>query len=120
LTAGSGATVLSVDISPIIVERLKARARQEEFNLEARVNDLENDTFDMGGSEFGVMLLSETLAAAESKFATNVMTGRSMDLPQSVKHGLEETLIGICLGEGGSRLPVLRSERGDAMLPHSG
>jgi ubiquinone/menaquinone biosynthesis C-methylase UbiE len=59
-----GAAVLSVDISPIMVERLKARARREGLNLEARVMDghaldLENDTFDMVGSEFGVMLFPD-------------------------------------------------------------
>ena len=59
-----GATVLSVDISPVMVERLKARARKEGLNLEARVMDghaldLENDTFDMVASEFGVMLFPD-------------------------------------------------------------
>ena len=47
-----------------MVERLKARARKEGLNLEARVMDghaldLENDTFDMVASEFGVMLFPD-------------------------------------------------------------
>lgn len=59
-----GANVTSVDISPVMVERLKARARQEGLNLEARVMDghaldLENDAFDMVASEFGVMLFPD-------------------------------------------------------------
>jgi ubiquinone/menaquinone biosynthesis C-methylase UbiE len=59
-----GANVMSVDISPVMVERLKTRAREEGLNLEARVMDghaldLESDTFDMVASEFGVMLFPE-------------------------------------------------------------
>ena len=58
-----GAQVLSVDISPTMVERLQTRARKEGLNLECRIMDghalaLENDTFDMAGSQFGVMLFS--------------------------------------------------------------
>jgi ubiquinone/menaquinone biosynthesis C-methylase UbiE len=34
-----GANVTSVDISPVMVERLKARARKEGIDLEARVMD---------------------------------------------------------------------------------
>ena len=59
-----GAQVLSVDISPTMVERLQARARNERLNLETRTMDgqalaLENDTFDMAGSQFGVMLFPD-------------------------------------------------------------
>jgi ubiquinone/menaquinone biosynthesis C-methylase UbiE len=59
-----GANVTSVDISPVMIERLKARAREEGLNLEARVMDghaldLENDTFDVVASEFGVMLFPD-------------------------------------------------------------
>jgi SAM-dependent methyltransferase len=47
-----------------MVERLKARAREEGLSLEACVMDghaldLENDTFDMVASEFGVMLFPD-------------------------------------------------------------
>jgi ubiquinone/menaquinone biosynthesis C-methylase UbiE len=59
-----GAQVLSVDISPIMIDRLRARARNEGLNIESRVMDghvldLENDTFDMAGSQFGVMLFPD-------------------------------------------------------------
>lgn len=59
-----GAQVLSVDLSPTMVERLQARARKEGLNLESDVMDghaldLENDTFDMAGSQFGVMLFPD-------------------------------------------------------------
>ncbi|NND33433.1 MAG: methyltransferase domain-containing protein [Saprospiraceae bacterium] len=57
-----GAKVLAVDISPVMIERLKARAEEEGLkHLEGRVMDgqhldLEDNTFDMAGSQFGVML----------------------------------------------------------------
>lgn len=60
-----GAQVVAVDISPIMVEQLKARARKEGLsNLEGRVMDgqaleLEDDTFDISGSQFGVVLFAD-------------------------------------------------------------
>jgi ubiquinone/menaquinone biosynthesis C-methylase UbiE len=59
-----GANVTAVDISPVMVERLKLRARQEGLTLEARVMDghalqLEDDGFDIVASEFGVMLFPD-------------------------------------------------------------
>lgn len=63
--ARAGADVLATDISPAMVERLEARARAEGLsNLEARVMDgqdldLADDTFDVVGSQFGVMLFPD-------------------------------------------------------------
>lgn len=59
-----GATVMAVDISPVMVDRLKARAQAAGINLEVRVMDgqaldLENDTFDRVASAFGVMLFPD-------------------------------------------------------------
>jgi ubiquinone/menaquinone biosynthesis C-methylase UbiE len=59
-----GAKVTSVDISPVMVERLTSRAREEGLDLEVRVMDghaldLEDDTFDLVASEFGVMLFPD-------------------------------------------------------------
>lgn len=60
-----GAQVLAVDLSSNMIERLKARAREERLsNLEARVMDghaleLEDDTFDISGSQFGLMLFPD-------------------------------------------------------------
>ena len=60
-----GARVLSVDLSPTMVERLRARARDEGLsNLEVRVMDghaleLADDAFDLAGSQFGVMLFPD-------------------------------------------------------------
>lgn len=60
-----GAEVLAIDIAPAMVERLNARASDEKLsNLEARVMDghaleLADDTFDVVGSQFGVMLFPD-------------------------------------------------------------
>ena len=59
-----GAQVLSTDLSPVMLKRLEARARDEGLNLETRVMDghaleLEDDVFDISGSQFGVMLFSD-------------------------------------------------------------
>jgi SAM-dependent methyltransferase len=59
-----GARVLSTDVSPVMLERLKARARKEGLDVETRVMDgqaleLEDNTFDVAGSQFGVMLFPD-------------------------------------------------------------
>lgn len=56
-----GARVLATDQSPVMLELLTARARQEGLNIETRVMDghvleLDDNHFDMAGSQFGVML----------------------------------------------------------------
>lgn len=63
--ARRGARVLATDIAPAMVERLDVRAREEGLsNLEGRVMDghaleLEDDSFDITGSQFGVMLFPD-------------------------------------------------------------
>jgi ubiquinone/menaquinone biosynthesis C-methylase UbiE len=60
-----GAQVLATDIAPTMIELLNARAREEGLsNLEARVMDghalaLEDDTFDVSGSQNGVSLFPD-------------------------------------------------------------
>lgn len=59
-----GARVTAVDISPVMIERLERRAREEGLELDARVMDghaldLESGRFDMAASEFGVMLFPD-------------------------------------------------------------
>lgn len=59
-----GAQVLATDVSPVMIERLAARARDEGLALETRVMDghaldLEDDVFDVAGSQFGVMLFPD-------------------------------------------------------------
>ena len=58
-----GAQVLATDWSPAMIERFEARVREEGLsNAQARVTDchaldLPDDTFDVTGSQFGVMLV---------------------------------------------------------------
>ncbi len=60
-----GAQVLATDIAPTMIELLNARAREEGLsNVEARVMDgqaleLEDDTFDVSGSQNGVSLFPD-------------------------------------------------------------
>jgi ubiquinone/menaquinone biosynthesis C-methylase UbiE len=60
-----GAEVLATDIAPAMIARLAARAREEGLgNLDARVMDghaldLEDDLFDVTGSQFGIMLFPD-------------------------------------------------------------
>ncbi|WP_227353036.1 class I SAM-dependent methyltransferase [Haladaptatus salinisoli] len=60
-----GAEVVATDISPAMVEHLAAHAKKEELsNVEARVMDghaleLEDDAFDVSGSQYGVMLFPD-------------------------------------------------------------
>ena len=63
--ARAGARVLATDVSPAMIDRLEARARDEGLSdLETRVMDgqdldLDDDTFDIAGSQFGVMLFPD-------------------------------------------------------------
>jgi len=59
-----GAKVLSTDVSPVMLKKLEARARKEGLDLETRVMDghaleLEDNAFDVSGSQFGVMLFPD-------------------------------------------------------------
>jgi SAM-dependent methyltransferase len=59
-----GAHVLAVDQSPVMLDLLRSRARQEGLDIETRAMDghaleLADNTFDMAGSQFGVMLFPD-------------------------------------------------------------
>ncbi|GAA2900728.1 hypothetical protein GCM10010472_68780 [Pseudonocardia halophobica] len=59
-----GASVLATDWSPRMIERFEARARAEGLDAEGRVMDchalaLPDDSFDVTGSQFGVMLVPD-------------------------------------------------------------
>jgi ubiquinone/menaquinone biosynthesis C-methylase UbiE len=59
-----GAKILATDQSPVMLELLKARARQERLDIDTRVMDghaleLDDNGFDMAGSQFGVMLFPD-------------------------------------------------------------
>jgi ubiquinone/menaquinone biosynthesis C-methylase UbiE len=63
--AGLGAKVLATDWSPTMIEVLAARARKgglrdvEGRVMDCRALDLDDDTFDVCGSQFGVMLVPD-------------------------------------------------------------
>lgn len=62
--AQQGARVLATDRSPAMLTRLAERARAEGLDIETRVMDgealeLEDDSFDLAGSQFGVMLFGD-------------------------------------------------------------
>lgn len=59
-----GARVLATDQSPVMLDLLERRAREEGLNIETRVMDghaleLDDNSFDMAGSQFGVMLFPD-------------------------------------------------------------
>jgi ubiquinone/menaquinone biosynthesis C-methylase UbiE len=59
-----GAYVLATDMSPVMLEHLEARAHKEGLSVETRVMDghaleLEDNAFDIAGSQFGVMLFPD-------------------------------------------------------------
>jgi ubiquinone/menaquinone biosynthesis C-methylase UbiE len=59
-----GAQVLATDQSPVMLELLRGRARNEKLAIETRVMDghalaLDDNSFDMVGSQFGVMLFPD-------------------------------------------------------------
>jgi len=59
-----GAHVLATDLSPKMLDRFRARAAAERLDVEARVMDghelqVEDDTFDLTASQFGVMLFPD-------------------------------------------------------------
>jgi SAM-dependent methyltransferase len=59
-----GAQVLATDQSPVMLELLSARAREEGLDIETRVMDghalaLNDNNFDLAGSQFGVMLFPD-------------------------------------------------------------
>jgi ubiquinone/menaquinone biosynthesis C-methylase UbiE len=59
-----GAQVLATDQSPIMLERLRARARAEGLEVETRAMDghaleIDDDSFEVTGSQFGVMLFPD-------------------------------------------------------------
>lgn len=64
-----GARVVATDWSPAMVERFQARAREEGLDdaegrvMDAHALEFEDDSFDVTGSEFGVMLVPDQAVA---------------------------------------------------------
>ena len=59
-----GARVMATDLSPAMLDRLERRARDEALSVETHVMDghalaFDDDSFDIAGSQFGVMLFPD-------------------------------------------------------------
>lgn len=76
-----GAKVLATDWSPKMIEQLNARARAEGLDAEGRVMDchaldLPDDSFDVTGSAFGVMLVPDQAQALREMVRVTKPGGR--------------------------------------------
>jgi ubiquinone/menaquinone biosynthesis C-methylase UbiE len=76
-----GARVLSVDLSPKMLSRLEGRAAAERLEVETRVMDghalkLDDESFDVSGSQFGVMLFPKMPRALKEMARVTKAGGR--------------------------------------------
>ena len=104
-----GAEVLATDLSPRMIERLLARAREAGLdNVEARVMDghaleLEDDAFDVSGSQFGVMLFPDLPHALEEMVRVTKPGGRVLLIVYGPPTQVE--FLGFFLGAARAVLP---------------
>ncbi|MDX6592695.1 MAG: hypothetical protein QOJ13_1891 [Gaiellales bacterium] len=100
--ARRGAHVVSTDISPVMAERLLARAADEGLSdIEARVMDghdldLEDNTFDVAGSQFGVMLFPDLPRAVGEMARVTKPGGRVLLVVYGPPAQIE--FLGFCMG----------------------
>ena len=76
-----GARVVAIDQSAVMLDLLRARAQREGLEIETRVMDghslqLGDETFDMAGSQFGVMLFPDMPKAIREMVRVVVSGGR--------------------------------------------
>ncbi len=76
-----GAKVLATDWSSGMIERFEARVREEGLDAEGRVMDahhldISDDSFDVTGSQFGVMLVPDQAQALREMFRVTKPGGR--------------------------------------------
>lgn len=77
--ARRGARVVAVDLSPVMLDLLRERARREQLDIQTAVMDghaleVDDASFDVAGSQFGVMLMPD-LARALREMARVVVPG---------------------------------------------
>jgi ubiquinone/menaquinone biosynthesis C-methylase UbiE len=90
-----GAKVLAIDWSPKMVDHFNARATAEGLDAEGRVMDchtlaIDDDTYDITGSQFGVMLVPNQAQALREMVRVTKPGGRVLLIaygnPASSKH----------------------------------
>jgi ubiquinone/menaquinone biosynthesis C-methylase UbiE len=90
-----GAEVLATDWSPAMIERFEARVREEGLsNAQGRVMDchaldLPNDSFDVTGSQFGVMLVPDQARALREMVRVTKPGGRLLVIAYGSPEELE-------------------------------
>ena len=89
-----GAQVLATDWSPAMIERFESRVRQEGLNAEGRVMDchsldLPDDSFDVTGSQFGVMLVPDQQRAIFEMVRVTKQNGRVLIIAYGLPQELE-------------------------------
>jgi SAM-dependent methyltransferase len=89
-----GARVLATDLSPAMLALLERRAREEELSIETRVMDghglgLEDGSFDLVGSQFGVMLFPDMPKGIAEMARVVRPGGRVLVSAYADPHGIE-------------------------------
>jgi SAM-dependent methyltransferase len=89
-----GARVLATDISPAMLALLERRARDEALSIETRVMDghaleLEDGSFDMAGSQFGVMLFPDMPRGVAEMARVVLPGGRVLVTAYADPHAIE-------------------------------
>ena len=89
-----GAAVLATDQSPVMLELLTARAQLERLDIETRVMDghmldLDDNNFDVAGSQFGVMLFPDMPKAISEMARVVKSDGRVLITAYGDPHQIE-------------------------------
>lgn len=89
-----GAKVLATDQSPVMLKLLQGRACKERLNIETRVMDghaleLDDGSFDMAGSQFGVMLFPDMPRAIAEMVRVVRPDGRVVVIAYGDPHEIE-------------------------------
>jgi len=115
-----GAQVLATDQSPVMLELLRARARREELNIETRVMDghaleLDDNSFDMAGSQFGVMLFPDMPKGIREMVRVIKVGGRVLLHAYGDPHNIE--FLGFLIGAVQSVRPAFNGPPMDPLPP---